>query len=174
MLPIYTVQVPLNFYGTNVFEGKEYSHHILLHMCICNICHFKLLVCCAHVTDLNATYSWETRYFNCSIRGAGRASVMLDLKEIKLETSLLYCPLYITKFQNCPVFTAEIHELFTTKDCITMHALIQHQLWEHVYRNVRYAAKTNKSTWRFLQCKPSCIPSWSENWKMWVQQKRFY
>jgi hypothetical protein len=36
-----------------------------LHMCI-YICHYKLLVHCAHVTDPSTTRSWETRNFNCS------------------------------------------------------------------------------------------------------------
>jgi hypothetical protein len=37
MLSIHTVQAPRNFYGTNLLGSKEFSHHCLLHTCICNM-----------------------------------------------------------------------------------------------------------------------------------------
>jgi hypothetical protein len=63
------------------------NHHCLLHICIYNICRFELLVCCAYVTDHNATHSWETRDFNCSVSDT-QISVALDLKKIGGITSV--------------------------------------------------------------------------------------
>jgi hypothetical protein len=55
MFPIHTVQARLNFYGTNIFGNKEFYQDSLLHTCTYYICHFELLVACAHVTDPSAT-----------------------------------------------------------------------------------------------------------------------
>jgi hypothetical protein len=66
----HTVQAHMNFYGTNLFSSKQFSHHSLLHACICNICHFDLRVRCAHVTDPSATHSRGTGDFSCYIGDA--------------------------------------------------------------------------------------------------------